>query len=103
MRSGDFDNAEAGAAQGRVNADDDAHPAGRVPKAALKDRLRDAFGAAQAGLELLELPGCNGHGDRWRGIQFSLFTLKLKTKISRLANLFHFQSFRLSFPWKKSS
>jgi hypothetical protein len=99
MRPGRLDDAKAGAAQGRIYANNNLRPGRRAAKAALKNGLRDALGTAQARFELLELPGCDRHGGRWRGIEFSLFRRELKTKRPPLAT---FISLRCHFnwPWK---
>jgi hypothetical protein len=107
MRPGQLDDAVAGAAQGRIYANYYLRSGPRRAKAALKNGLRDALGTAQARLELLVLPGRDGHGGRCRGIQFLLFRPELKTKSSPLANPFHFilhfKVVNFNRPWKNAS
>jgi hypothetical protein len=86
LRPRHFDHAETGAAQGWVYADNDLRSARRRAEAAFKNGLGNAPCTAQARFELLELPGCDRHGGRWRGIKFSLFKPELKTKSPPLAN-----------------
>jgi hypothetical protein len=89
MGPGHFDHAKAGAAQGRIYANNNLRPGGPGTKAALKNGLGGGLGTAQARLELLELAGRDGHVGRGRGgVPFSIFRPELKTKSPALATFF---------------
>jgi hypothetical protein len=87
MGPGHFDHAVAGAAQGRIYANNNLRPGRRRAEAALKNGLGGAPGAAQARLELFKLAGCDGHGGRnGGGVESCVFRPELKTKSASLAN-----------------
>jgi hypothetical protein len=87
MGPGHFDYAVAGAAQGRIYANNNLPAGRRRAEAALKNGLGGASGAAQARLELFKLTGCDGHGGRnGGGVESCVFRPELKTKSASLAN-----------------